>query len=218
MFVGLLLATLSLSLLLDRREIREALRSQLLWALLIPPFAVLGMLHQRNLPYAAVILAPVVATLVPLALRRPTAAEPAVPPTAGGLVVAAVMAVAVIIGLLGAPPSPDLTSYPVGAVGILSDRPGNLFHEYDWGGYLIFALPQHPTYIDGRGAALFPPALVQEFQDTVALRPTYRDVLTARDIRFVLVRPNRALAVALQEQGWRVLGREPTRWILLERP
>jgi hypothetical protein len=127
------------------------------------------------------------------------------------------LAVAALSAALVSAPQPDLSAYPVGAVSLLRDRPGNLFHEYDWGGYLIFALPEHPTYIDGRGAALFPPSLVQEFQDTVAAGPGFRRVLSARDIRFVLVRPTRPLAAALQADGWRALGRDSA-WVLLERP
>lgn len=217
-FVAMLLVALAAALLAERRPLREALGGPLLWALLVPPFAVNGMLHQRNLTYAAVVLAPVVAALVPLALRRPAYMAPLVPRPAGAAVASTVVAMATLVAVLAAPPAPDLAAYPAGAVALLRDRPGNLFHEYDWGGYLIFALPEHPTYVDGRGAALFPEGLIREFQETVALGPGYRDVLAARVIRFVLVRPDRPLAAALESDGWRVLGREAPRWILLERP
>lgn len=225
LFVALLLVALSAALLAERRALGDALSAPLIlpggpliWALLVPPFAVNGMLHQRNLPYAAAVLAPIVAALVPLALRRPPYAAPLVPRPAGAAVASAVVAIAVVVASLTAPPAPDLAAYPVGAVALLRDRPGNLFHEYDWGGYLIFALPEHPTYVDGRGAALFPASLIREFEGTVALRPGYRDVLAQRQIRFMLVRPDRPLAVAVEDDGWRVLGREGSRWVLLERP
>ena len=84
--------------------------------------------------------------------------------------------------------------------------------------YLIFALPEHPTYVDGRGAALYPPSLIAEFQNAVALRPGYREALDRRGVRFVLVRPDRALAVALRDANWVLLGEEPGRWVLLQRP
>jgi len=42
--------------------------------------------------------------------------------------------------------------YPVRAVAFVRDHalPGPLFNDFDWGGYLIWALPEHPVAIDGR--------------------------------------------------------------------
>jgi hypothetical protein len=43
-------------------------------------------------------------------------------------------------------------AYPVRAAAFVRDRelPGPLFNPFDWGGYLIWALPTHPVSIDGR--------------------------------------------------------------------
>ncbi len=43
-------------------------------------------------------------------------------------------------------------SYPVKAVNFLKTRPlsENLFNEYNWGGYLIWKLPERKVFIDGR--------------------------------------------------------------------
>jgi hypothetical protein len=43
-------------------------------------------------------------------------------------------------------------AYPVRAAAFVRDRelPGPLFNSFDWGGYLIRALPTHPVSIDGR--------------------------------------------------------------------
>ena len=42
--------------------------------------------------------------------------------------------------------------YPVAAVEFVRHHeiPGPLFNDFNWGGYLIFALPEHPVSIDGR--------------------------------------------------------------------
>ncbi|MFA6994815.1 MAG: hypothetical protein WC249_00150 [Patescibacteria group bacterium] len=44
--------------------------------------------------------------------------------------------------------------YPCGAVEFLKDHPGydsfNIFNEYGWGGYLIWAYPEKKLFIDGR--------------------------------------------------------------------
>jgi hypothetical protein len=42
--------------------------------------------------------------------------------------------------------------YPAGAVGYLRDHrpPGPLYNHFNWGGYLIWALPEYPVGLDGR--------------------------------------------------------------------
>lgn len=48
-------------------------------------------------------------------------------------------------------PDPE-RRYPTHAVAYLQDNPcpGRLFNSYNYGGYLIWRLPSHPVYIDGR--------------------------------------------------------------------
>jgi len=43
-------------------------------------------------------------------------------------------------------------TYPVRAVEVIRERnlPGPMFNNFDWGGYLIWALPERPVSIDGR--------------------------------------------------------------------
>jgi hypothetical protein len=92
-----------------------------------------------------------------------------------------------------------------------------MLNEYDWGGYLIRYAPEHRTFIDGRGEALFLPDVLDDFQRVVALAPEYRDVLKRWDITVALLRPERPLAASLREDGWRVIASD-TRWVLLSRP
>jgi hypothetical protein len=46
----------------------------------------------------------------------------------------------------------DARAYPVRAAAFVRDHdpPGPLFNSFDWGGYLIWALPEYPVSIDGR--------------------------------------------------------------------
>ena len=118
---------------------------------------------------------------------------------------------------LAAPRAPDLSAYPEGALDPLARARGNLLNEYDWGGYLIRAAAAHPVFVDGRGVTLYVP-LIGDFEEAVRLRPGYHEVLAKWDIALTLLRPERPLAVALREQGWRVLGESPARWVLLARP
>ena len=93
---------------------------------------------------------------------------------------------------------------------------GNLLHEYDWGGWLIFHHPERPAFIDGR---LFPfvPAVLDDYVEVTMLRPRWREVLERRGIREVLLRPDRPLVAALRELGWRVRAEDPGS-VLLARP
>lgn len=216
-FAALLLAALAAALLRGREGIAARLGSALLWPGLIAPFALLALAIQRETPYACMILAPFVAAMVPDALRRVPVVAPVVPRAVAA--VACVVIAAVLLGeiAIAAPRAPDLTAYPTGALGPLAAARGNLLNEYDWGGYLIEYAPDHPTFIDGRGEALFVPDVLDDFLRVVALEPGYRDVLKRWDISLVLLRPDRPLAGALREDGWRVLGTSDT-WVLLSRP
>ena len=216
-FAALLLGALALALVVDRAALAARLRSPLLWIGLIAPFTVLGLAHQRLLPYAAIILAPVVAALLPAVLHRPATAAPLIRRSVAVVAVLAMLLVGSLVAVAAAPRAPDLAAYPAAAVPLLRDQPGNLLNEYDWGGYLIFAAPEHPTFVDGRGAALYPASVIGEFARAVGLRPGYRDVLDARGIELVLLRPDRPLAVALREDGWAVLGEGAGSWVLLRR-
>jgi len=71
-----------------------------------------------------------------------------------------------------APREPDLSAYPVAAVPALRQISGNLLNEYDWGGYLIRYAPEHRTFIDGRGEALFLPDVLDDFQ-RVEVQPAH---------------------------------------------
>jgi len=216
-FAALLLAALAAALVRGREGIAARLGTSLLWPGLIVPFALLALAIQRETPYACMILAPFAAAMVPDALRRVPAEAPVVP-RAMALVACLVIAAALIAEVaVDAPRAPDLGAYPTGALGPLAAARGNLLNEYDWGGFLIEYAPDHPTFIDGRGEALFVPDVLGDFLRVVALGPGYRDVLTRWDISLVLLRPDRPLAGALREDGWRVLGRSNA-WVLLSRP
>jgi hypothetical protein len=72
-------------------------------------------------------------------------------------VVVAAFVVVRAINLAGLGPPHDTSAanehtYPVQAVAFVRERelPGPLFNSFDWGGYLIWALPTHPVSIDGR--------------------------------------------------------------------
>ena len=66
--------------------------------------------------------------------------------------------------------------FPVDAAKFVAEKdyPGPLYNDFNWGGYLIWALPQHPVAIDGR-TNLHGDERILRFGRIWAGSPTYRD-------------------------------------------
>ena len=81
--------------------------------------------------------------------------------------------------------------------------PGELFNEFDWGGYLILHAPEYRVSIDGRTD------VYDEYLDTamavVAAEPGWEDELDREGVNVVLLHTGVALADALaRDADWRV--------------
>lgn len=217
-FAGLLLAAIFIVMRSEPETLAARLGSPVLLVGLVAAFAYLGLSIQRQLFFACCILAPVVAGGLPAVVRGRVVA-PA--PLVSRGPAAALLALALTVGLAGAAfaaaRAPDLSDYPEDALDALAGRPGPLLNEYDWGGFLIRYAPGHPVFIDGRGAALYVPEVLSDYLEALGVGPRYEEVLDRHDIRLVLLRPERPLAVALREKGWNEVARKDD-WILLERP
>ncbi len=97
-------------------------------------------------------------------------------------------------------------TFPVEAAGWLQkNRPaGRLFNEYAWGGYLIWALPEYPVFVDGR-TDLFGDEILGEWLQVMAARDGWQDVLSRWQVHLVMVAPGQTLERALQQAGWTLL-------------
>lgn len=95
---------------------------------------------------------------------------------------------------------------PLGAVGYLQAEmpPGRLFNSYNWGGYLIWALPEYPVFVDGR-TDLYGDQFLGEFLHTLRAEPGWQQELEHRGINLVLIEPDTPLAKVLPYEGWQVL-------------
>jgi hypothetical protein len=96
--------------------------------------------------------------------------------------------------------------FPVRAAEVVRERkpPGPLFNPFDWGGYLIWAVPEHPVSIDGR-TNLYGSGRVTRSMATWAGEPGWEadpDLATAR---LVVAPADRPLTGLLrQSPDWRV--------------
>ena len=105
-------------------------------------------------------------------------------------------------------------TYPIASVASLRAHPcrGNLFADYNAGGYLIWRLPGQRLYIDGRM-----PSWRQDDESILAryhrvlAEPTYRKQQFATyDIRCVILPRTMTLVKQLQKEGWHIATREAT--------
>ncbi len=122
---------------------------------------------------------------------------------------------ALLLGVVGARVAalsrPEVVhrAYPQGAVAYLQRvrPPGRLYNDYNWGGYLIWNLPAYPVFVDGR-ADLYGQAGLDLALRIANAAPETSRWLADYGVRLVLVPPERPVAQALLEQGWRVLYRD----------
>ncbi len=95
---------------------------------------------------------------------------------------------------------------PIGAIDFIQREhpPGRMFNSYNWGGYLIWALPEYPVYVDGR-TDLYSDELLTEWLGIVGAEPGWQEKLAAWDVRLILLEPHWALSKVLLYEDWQLL-------------
>ena len=80
---------------------------------------------------------------------------------------------------------------------------GRVFHDFIWGGYILYAWPEQKVFIDG-GTDFYGSELMRTYMDVSGIQPGWRDTLAARDIDLVLMPTSSPMANELAHDGWRV--------------
>lgn len=159
--------------------------------------AVMALTASRHVPLAALTGVPVLtAALSAMASRMRSLdglGRRAGSPTLNAIVLGAVAVLAVVRWLASSTPASLPIDSPMrppsAAVAAMTeqDLPGPIFNSYDFGGYLIWALPDRPTFVDGR-TDLYP---VELFGDYVTIERGGADalaVLNRYGVRTAIVR------------------------------
>ena len=129
---------------------------------------------------------------------------------AASAVTAAVTAAGLLLPLRGKPlfeRSIEAESFPKGAVAFIkrAKLAGPMWNEYRWGGYLIWHLPEHPVFIDGRAEVYYG----GPFEDFIAIhrvQPNWQALLDKYGVRFALVDTWAVLARTMEVSPyWRKL-------------
>lgn len=80
---------------------------------------------------------------------------------------------------------------------------GRLFHEFIWGGYLLWAWPEQKVFIDG-GSDFYGGELLRAHRHVVNIQPGWADSLDVWRIDLVLVPTSGPMGAQLaRESGWR---------------
>ncbi|MBC8332643.1 MAG: hypothetical protein H8E28_11730 [Anaerolineae bacterium] len=81
---------------------------------------------------------------------------------------------------------------------------GRLFNSYNWGGYLLWALPGYPVFVDGR-TDLYGDEIILQWIQVVQADEGWQTALDDWDVNLVLIEPIRPLARELGIEGWQLL-------------
>ncbi len=177
--------------------------------LLLIVWTYFGLYATRNIPLAAIFVAPILASALagasPAWVRRFSARlRETYEMSRGGLLVAAVAVVA--IALVPRPTKMPPEKWPVAAVAYIQQHPdafqGNMFNHYVWGGYLLQALTNHPVFVDGR-TDFYGEALIRQYDDTSLLHTNWSQALDQYHVAWTLLPGDQRLNLALAlSPGW----------------
>jgi hypothetical protein len=92
--------------------------------------------------------------------------------------------------------------FPAGAIRFLNDNPqsGNMFNQYEWGGYLEWNLPHVPTFIDSRTDIFEYRGVLKDYFSILTLDRT-EELLDRYHISFVIYKANTSLSYFLSKNA-----------------
>jgi len=180
-------------------------------------FSYMGLLSGRNIALFA-LAAPMVITrhaapLIAALSRRLQFRQHPVGLVPAGMAVINVLIAAVILIAVGFkvalvyPESVNESAFrkglPVEAVEYLrvNHPPGRLLNSYNWGGYLLWALPEYPVFVDGR-TDLYNDEVIGEWLNVARADPGWKQVLDRWQVRLILIEPKTPLIPQLESNGW----------------
>lgn len=92
------------------------------------------------------------------------------------------------------------SNYPTSAIEWMrKNQPqGNLFNSYNWGGYILWTLPEYPVFIDGR-ADLYGNEVISLWQNVVNADENAFEILEKWHINVIFIEPDWGIVKVLEE-------------------
>jgi hypothetical protein len=189
--------------------------------LLVVAMVYFALMSQRNITLFALTALPVAALSLDAAWRalpdprglragfgRAAVAASTWPWVGAGVALAAFLALAHgrVGGTQVIPDRFDAQLFPVKLVEQLRAEgvKGRIFHEFTWGGYLLYAWPEQRIFIDG-GTDVLGADLMRDHMEITRLQPGWRTTLAGYRVEWALLAPRTPLAEQLaHEPGWRL--------------
>jgi hypothetical protein len=82
---------------------------------------------------------------------------------------------------------------------------GNMINEYTTGGYLIWAMPEHPVFVDGRAEVYEWAGVLQKYSSWALLQADPGALLKAYNIQFCLLTPGSPMSYFLTRMHWKAV-------------
>jgi len=190
--------------------------------MVVAVFGYSAFLARRNIAPLALVVAPiltrqaqpVVASLV-ARIKLPAFVSEDAPPALSRaldwlILVLVILAVLIKCGVALSPQTIDKAQQqtaPVRAVEWLRQNrlTGPMYNSYNWGGYLLWALPEEPVFVDGR-TDLYDDEFLREYIKVMFIRPDWQEALDKHGVQFVLTERDSFLATILATQtDWRLV-------------
>ena len=105
--------------------------------------------------------------------------------------------------------NPDLVSrterenFPVGAVEWIQEQGQSfrVFNDYNWGGYLIYHLPEVPVFVDGR-TDLYGDEILRDYLAVMQAEENWEEVLQKYDLNLLLLGANSNIGRMADLEDW----------------
>jgi hypothetical protein len=177
------------------RHVNEWARADRLLVLSSGVLALAAIVSIRNAPFFALLAVPAISRLIPGA--RPRAGRPLARPAYAVIGVAALVAVVVVALQWRRDGAASLRWRPMSpsAVRAVRDCPGPIYNEFGEGGTLMWFVPEHKVFVDGRTDA-YPLEFLQRVRQA-DLFGRYQGLFAEYAVRCAVTRTESALTRAL---------------------
>jgi len=106
---------------------------------------------------------------------------------------------------------------PVKAVAFLKAHPisGHMLNDYVYGGYLIWAAPEYPVFVDGRADIFEETGVLSDYGNWATLQSDPHDLLDKYNVNFCLLPKHSPMARVMSLLGWKAVYSDDSTIVLL---
>jgi hypothetical protein len=84
-------------------------------------------------------------------------------------------------------------------------QPGDMFNEFNWGGYLLYRLwPEQKVFLDSQ-TDFYGEKLVKEYERILTAQGDWQALLDTYSVKWVILPHTAPLLPALQNENWQTL-------------